>query len=290
MNSRKSILRYGIILYICVFLTGGPSVVSSFAKITIKEPVEGTVITIKKGDTLWDLAEEWLKDPLKWPEFKKYNEYINPDLIYPGEKMKIPGEEMQLPIGMAKEIVEKEIARLENKIQALRNSNQDISKALKSQAEELEALQNDLDQLNQDINREAGQNQVENLEKKVVSIDERLSEAEVEVKGELQKSVKQVKQLNEKVDKVDNNIKALEGKADQLASAGQQQITTINQSIESLTTKVTQNQESISRLEEKIADTGEVEQPSRGKKAFVVLTTLAGGIAWFVVSSLSHSD
>ncbi|MBC8233531.1 LysM peptidoglycan-binding domain-containing protein [bacterium] len=286
MNSRKSILRYGIILYICVFLTGGPSVVSSFAKITVKEPVEGKVITIKQGDTLWDLAEEWLKDPLKWPEFKKYNEYTNPDLIY-------PGEDMQIPIEMAREIAkvgEKEIARLEYEIKALQNSNQDISNALKSQTEELEALKKAIDKLNQNINQKAGKKRVENLEKKVASIDERLSEAEIGVKGELQKSVKQVNQLNENVDKIDHNVKALDGKVDQLAAAGQQQITEISQSVETLTTQITQNQESISRLETRIADTGEVEELSQGKKAFVILTTLAGGIAWFVVSSLSQSN
>lgn len=286
MNSRKSILRYGIILYICVFLTGGPSVVSSFAKITVKEPVEGKVITIKQGDTLWDLAEEWLKDPLKWPEFKKYNEYTNPDLIY-------PGEDMQIPIEMAREIAkvgEKEIARLEYEIKALQNSNQDISNALKSQTEELEALKKAIDKLNQNINQKAGKKRVENLEKKVASIDERLSEAEIGVKGELQKSVKQVNQLNENVDKIDHNVKALDGKVDQLAAAGQQQITEISQSVETLTTQITQNQESISRLEKRIADTGEVEELSQGKKAFVILTTLAGGIAWFVVSSLSQSN
>ena len=282
MNLRKSILRYGIILYICVFLTGGPSVISSFAKIIIKEPIEGKVITIKKGDTLWDLAEEWLKDPLKWPDFKKYNEYTNPHLIY-------PGEEMQVPVEMAKEIVKtgtKEIARIEATIKALQNSNQEISKTLQSQIEELEALKKAINRLNRKID------QVENLEKKVATIDERLSEAEVEVKRELRKSTKQVNQLNEKVDRIDQNVKAIDGKVDQLATEGQQQLTTLNQGIETLTTKVTQNQESISQLEKRIGEPeGKVEQPSsQGKKAFVVLTTLAGSIAWFVVSSLSHSD
>ena len=285
MNSRKSILQCGIILYICVFLTGVPFVVSSFAKIT-KKPVEEKlqVITIKKGDTLWDLAEKWLNDPIKWPEFKKYNEYTNPNLIY-------PGEEMQIPVGMAEEMVkegDKEITVRSSEIgvamKELQNSNQEISKKLQSQMEELEELKNAVNRLRRNINQKAGKKQVE-------KIDEKLSNAADAVERELQKSTKQVNQLNEKVDKIDQNVKAIGEKVEQLATGRQQQVTKINQSIETLTTKTNQNQESISKLEKKVAESeGKVEKPSQGKKAFVVLTALAGGIAWFVVSSLSHSD
>ena len=53
--------------------------------------MEGTtLITIVKGDTLWDLATKHLEDPLKWPEFKQYNDFTNPDQIYPDEMMRIP--------------------------------------------------------------------------------------------------------------------------------------------------------------------------------------------------------
>lgn len=292
MNSRKSILQCGIILYICVFLTGVPFVVSSFAKIT-KKPVEEKlqVITIKKGDTLWDLAEKWLNDPIRWPEFKKYNEYTNPDLIY-------PGEEMQIPVEMAEEIVKegtKEISirssEIEAAIKKLQNSNQEISKTLKSQIEELGELKKAVNRLRRNINQKAGKKRVEKLEENAENIDEKLSNVGNAVERELQKSTKQVNQLNEKVDKIDQNVKAIGEKVEQLAAGGQEQVAKINQSIETLTNKVNQNQESISKLEKKVAESeGKVEKPSQGKKAFVVLTALAGGIAWFVVSSLSHSD
>ena len=43
---------------------------------------------IKKGDTLWDITEEYFKDPFQWPDIWKNNDYIiNPDLIYPGNKL-----------------------------------------------------------------------------------------------------------------------------------------------------------------------------------------------------------
>jgi len=47
--------------------------------------------TVKKGDTLWDISNNELKDPFLWPKVWKENPDIkNPDLIYPGQKIRIP--------------------------------------------------------------------------------------------------------------------------------------------------------------------------------------------------------
>jgi hypothetical protein len=52
---------------------------------------------VKKGDTLWDLAKEYLKDPFKWPEVFSRNSDIveNPQWIYPGENIRIPRGEVK---------------------------------------------------------------------------------------------------------------------------------------------------------------------------------------------------
>jgi LysM repeat protein len=52
---------------------------------------------VKKGDTLWDLAKEYLKDPFKWPEVFSRNSDIveNPHWIYPGENIRIPRGEVK---------------------------------------------------------------------------------------------------------------------------------------------------------------------------------------------------
>jgi LysM repeat protein len=47
--------------------------------------------TVTKGDTLWDISNKELKDPFLWPKVWKENPEIkNPDLIYPGQKIRIP--------------------------------------------------------------------------------------------------------------------------------------------------------------------------------------------------------
>lgn len=43
---------------------------------------------VKKGDTLWDIANKFLKDSWQWPEVWTANEKVaNPHLIYPGDEL-----------------------------------------------------------------------------------------------------------------------------------------------------------------------------------------------------------
>ena len=57
---------------------------------------EGTRLhIIQRGDTLWDLSNEYLENPFLWPQLWDANRYIqNPNLIYPGDPVEIPDLDM----------------------------------------------------------------------------------------------------------------------------------------------------------------------------------------------------
>ncbi len=55
------------------------------------EDYEYNEYTIQKGDTLWGISGVELKDSFLWPKLWELNNQIkNPDLIYPGQKVRIP--------------------------------------------------------------------------------------------------------------------------------------------------------------------------------------------------------
>lgn len=61
------------------------------AAIAYSETQEYKEYTVKRGDTLWDISSKEITDSFLWPKVWKENPEIkNPDLIYPGQRIRIP--------------------------------------------------------------------------------------------------------------------------------------------------------------------------------------------------------
>ncbi len=55
---------------------------------------------IQRGDTLWDLAQQWLGNPFLWPQIWDQNRYIlDSHWIYPGDPLVRPGKPTVVPPG-----------------------------------------------------------------------------------------------------------------------------------------------------------------------------------------------
>ena len=281
MKMIRGTLKLALILYICAALSG-IYVLSASARITPHPEDDGTVlIEIEKGDTLWDLCQEHLKDPRRWRELSKYNDFSNPHLIYPGEKLRIP-------IEMAKDAMDKAQEDLVKQQEDLQNLRAELAESEATR----DKLESEISGLNESMDTLKGQ--LKDLEDSLKSQKE-LMAAVTDSGNEIASGVKKaleatktsilndIAQLDEQLAGIDKMLEEHKMKAADTHKA----IESIQADAKTLLTQVETNQKAINEVKMILEDAkGVHEEPSTSKRALAFLTTAAAGIGWFIMSTI----
>ncbi len=281
MEMIRGTLKLALILYICAALSG-VYVLSASAKITPHDGDEDTMlITIVKGDTLWDLCQQHLKDPLQWRELSKYNDFTNPHLIY-------PGEELRIPVAMAKEVVavaEEEVAEYQAELERL-----------KVELAESEATRDKLEAEISGLNESMAQlkAQLKAFEDSLKS-QEQLMDAVSQSGEAIASSVKEALAANKaailhEIAHLDEHLEAAASMLEERemnAKATHEVIEAIQADVKMLLSQVEANQKAINEVKMILENAkGVHEELSSSKRALVFLTTVAAGIGLFVIGSI----
>ena len=285
MKMIRGTLKLALVLYICAALSG-VYVLSASAKITPHDGDDGTqLITIVKGDTLWDLCQEHLKDPLRWRELSKYNDFTNPHLIYPGESLRIPVAMMK----EVKEVAEEELAEQQAELEQLRAELAE-SEATRDKLEaEISGLTNSMDELKAQI--EALEASLKAQEKLITAVSETGDAVSSSIKEAL--AAKKTAILNE-IAHLDEHLAGIEKMIKEhkmQAKATHELIESIEENVKMFLASIEANQKAINEVKMILEDAkGVHEELSSSKRALVFLTTLAAGVGLFAINAMGGRE
>ena len=282
MKTMKSILRFSLILYLCLLLTGASYILTASAKITPNPDMEGTtLITIVKGDTLWGLAAKHLEDPEKWPEFKQYNTFTNPDRIYPDEMMRIPAE-------MVPEIIEEavpmvtldELEKIKMELDAMTARAMAAEEAVGVTAADVAAIKKMIDGLIA---------QQKKVKSGLKDLKEEVAESQANAISQINSSLMEhaeassmaISKAHKEVEAARGDIKEVRQTVKDKYKAGME---AMKASDEMLAAGIKANADSLDKLH--TMHRGATEEPNKSKRTLAFLTTLAGTAAWFALSAM----
>ena len=281
MKMIRGTLKLALVLYICAALSG-VYVLSASAKITPHDGDDDTrLITIVKGDTLWDLCQEHLEDPLRWRELSKYNDFTNPHLIYPGEKLRIPLAMLK----EAKVVAEEELAAQQAELERLKVELAE-SEATRDKLEaEINGLSKSMGELKAQI--EALEASLKSQEKLMAAVSQSGDAISSSVKEALAANkaaiLDQIAHLDMRLAEVAKTHEA----QNMQAKATHELIETIQENVKMFLAQIEANQKAINEVKMILEDAkGVHEELSSSKRALVFLTTVAAGIGLFVINAM----
>ena len=281
MKMIRGTLKLALILYICATLSG-VYVLSASARITPHDGDDDTMlITIVKGDTLWDLCQKHLKDPLRWRELSKYNDFTNPHLIY-------PGEELRIPLAMAKEvtqIAEEELLKQQQELEKLKAELAESEATRDKLESEIKGLNEAMDKLRAQL--KALEDSLKSQEALMTAVKDSSDTVASGIKEALEANktaiLEQIARLDERLEAADSMLEEQQAKAAETHA----RIESIQGDIKTLLGHVETNQKAINEVKMMLKDArGVHEELSSSKRALVFLTTVAAGIGWFAINAI----
>ena len=283
MKTMKSILRFSLILFICLFLTGTAYILTASAKITPNPDMEGTtLITIVKGDTLWHLAAKHLEDPLRWPEFKDYNTFSNPDQIFPDEMMRIPAKMVEEIIEVAVEeemVTVSELEQVRAELAAMEARAMAAEEAVGVTAADVAAIKKMVDDLI--AQQKKVKSGLKDLKKEVDGLPDVVNKINKSLMKHAEASQHAIKEAHDEVRDVEEDVNSVLNTVKEYQEANME---AMKASDEMLAAGIKANADSLDKLHTMHA--GATEEPNKSKRTLAFLTTLAGTAAWFALSSL----
>lgn len=111
IRRRLGLAKILMVVLLSVFLMGIASVGSLRALLKEKPDWPHIEVTMKKGDVLWNLAEQYYKDPLKWKVIAEKNKIVPP----PAERRIPIGAVIYVPIEDAQKIAKETEKAIETK-------------------------------------------------------------------------------------------------------------------------------------------------------------------------------
>lgn len=234
-------------------------------------------IVIKPGDTLWDLAEQYLGSPWRWPEIWQNSKFRSgdPDLIYPGEVANLPIQEVELPL----EVVEQMLKDMNDRIVALQNQVQEVQGRLEA------------------IEGRVGQ-RLSNLEAGVQGVRDdlaQLSERVADVGARTAPPVVNLDAVEQRLDELDRSVaavvKEVETKVESTSTENAAKIAQLEAELEtlskSLETQAAIQRQAIEELTAKISPPEPEEDPeiAQRRRLIGLISTVVGGLAFMIVSA-----
>jgi len=267
-----------VVLIVCFLMTGLLSVGGLLAQIK-KEDVDFEVlatVTMKKGDVLWNLAQEYYKDPMKWKYIAEMNKIKNERRIPVGTVIYVPVEDAKKIVKEAEKVVEAKkvvASEMELKLAELQKELDRIKKDYEEclvRSKELAAALKEKDDM------------IAGLEAKVKELNSALA-AQTELEGQLEDMRVAAKSTAQRKDELDEALKDRDARVAEKEAR-----------IAEMEWKLKQSQEEVSKLErakaelnEKIAKAEEGMQPGKVQhvsdprsRVAAIAIALVGSIIW----------